>query len=233
MYVDLITTKSVKWSQKEIFLDQRKYAVPIWIDNNIIENFEHRGNSFLNEAHLVLKTALKCHSRVQFYIRSTFTILSIELTIIKQFMNNLWRESFMMMFFSLCFVAYLEPFVYVLNSRQPVRWKIRMDITLASKKKHLFVVVIFYLVSSGLLHHASKQITIVLQYLIIISLIGDSLHHINRKFHWVHKTHDCVNGRIIREQCQVLLDFVLRFLFLYLILDSIIFNHSTCHRQWE
>lgn len=162
MYVDLITTKSVKWSQKEIFLDQRKYAVPIWIDNNIIENFEHRGNSFLNEAHLVLKTALKCHSRVQFYIRSTFTILSIELTIIKQFMNNLWRESFMMMFFSLCFVAYLEPFVYVLNSRQPVRWKIRTDITLASKKKHLFVVVIFYLVSSGLLHHASKQITIVL-----------------------------------------------------------------------
>lgn len=89
------------------------------------------------------------------------------------------------------------------------------------------------LVSSGLLHHASKQITIVLQYLIIISLIGDSLHHINRNFHWVHKTHDCVNGRIIREQCQVLLDFVLRFLFLYLILDSIIFNHSTCHRQWE
>lgn len=233
MYVDLITTKSVKWSQKEIFLDQRKYAVPIWIDNNIIENFEHRGNSFLNEAHLVLKTALKCHSRVQFYIRSTFTILSIELTIIKQFMNNLWRESFMMMFFSLCFVAYLEPFVYVLNSRQPVRWKIRTDITLASKKKHLFVVVIFYLVSSGLLHHASKQITIVLQYLIIISLIGDSLQHINRNFHWVHKTHDCVNGRIIREQCQVLLDFVLRFLFLCLILDSIIFNHSTCHRQWE
>lgn len=233
MYVDLITTKSVKWSQKEIFLDQRKYAVPIWIDNNIIENFEHRGNSFLNEAHLVLETALKCHSRVQFYIRSTFTILSIELTIIKQFMNNLWRESFMMMCFSLCFVAYLEPFVYVLNSRQPVRWKIRTDITLASKKKHLFVVVIFYLVSSGLLHHASKQITIVLQYLIIISLIGDSLHHINRNFHWVHKTHDCVNGRIIREQCQVLLDFVLRFLFLYLILDSIIFNHSTCHRQWE
>lgn len=233
MYVDLITTKSVKWSQKEIFLDQRKYAVPIWIDNNIIENFEHRGNSFLNEAHLVLKIALKCHSRVQFYIRSTFTILSIELTIIKQFMNNLWRESFMMMFFSLCFVAYLEPFVYVLNSRQPVRWKIRTDITLASKKKHLFVVVIFYLVSSGLLHHASKQITIVLQYLIIISLIGDSLHHINRNFHWVHKTHDCVNGRIIREQCQVLLDFVLRFLFLYLILDSIIFNHSTRHRQWE
>lgn len=36
--------------------------------------------------------------------------------------------------------AYLEPFVYVLNSRQPVRWKIRTDITLASKKKHLFVI---------------------------------------------------------------------------------------------
>nr|XP_022322376.1 transforming growth factor beta receptor type 3-like [Crassostrea virginica] len=36
--------------------------------------------------------------------------------------------------------AYVEPFVYVLNSRQPVRWKIRTDITLASKKKHLFVI---------------------------------------------------------------------------------------------
>ncbi|XP_061165470.1 transforming growth factor beta receptor type 3-like [Saccostrea echinata] len=48
--------------------------------------------------------------------------------------------------------AYLEPFIYVLNSRQPVRWKIRTDITLASKKRHLFVIPSYSsirLVSSG------------------------------------------------------------------------------------
>lgn len=121
VYVDLITTKSVKWSQKEIFLDQRKYAVPIWIDNNIIENFEHGGSLFLNEAHLVLITALKCHSRVQFYIRSTFTILSIELTMIKQFMNNLWRESFMMMFFFSLFCSLFGTL------------RLRIELTAASK----------------------------------------------------------------------------------------------------